>query len=280
LKLPTLATIGLIQGDSPSPNHMLATLDDEKSEVADAFRMVRTSLMPGKPGAPSGPLLVTSAAPAEGKTTSACNLATTVALAGKRVILCDADMRRPRVHDVFGLPNRGGLSTLLLDGTEAVDSMLLEAETSGLRILPAGPRPASPADLLGSAAMQQRVLELQELADIIIFDTPAVLAVTDAVALASLCSTAIIVVDAARMRMGPAQAAVAALDQSGLPVHGVVLNKVKRRRSRHYAYYSDPGTWPERPDLSGGSAPAGWRALVERFARPLRWPKLPGSTLP
>jgi capsular exopolysaccharide synthesis family protein len=189
-------------------------------------------------GISSPQLVVTSASPGEGKSTIACNLAATIAYAGKHVVLVDADMRRPSLHRFFKVSNQIGLTTLLLDNTLPVESALINTSVAGLKLMPSGPLPPNPADLLGSEPMKQRLEQIRERADVVIFDTPPVLAVTDAAILGGLCNGIIIVVDAGRTRSQVVKRAKEALDQLDLKVTGVVLNKLAARHTRaYYSYY-------------------------------------------
>jgi capsular exopolysaccharide synthesis family protein len=182
-------------------------------------------------------LLVTSASPEEGKTTTACDLGITIAHAGKRVILADTDLRRPSMHRLFGVSNQVGLTSLLLDGAMPVETALIETPVAGLKLMPSGPLPPNPAELLGSELMKQRLSQLKELADVIIFDSPPVLAVADAAILGSLCSGVILVVDAGRTRSNVVRRAKESLAQVNLRVLGVILNRLTTRHASGYSYY-------------------------------------------
>jgi non-specific protein-tyrosine kinase len=236
LALPTLGTIHRI-GPFQQPTDILPTVRDPFSPIAEAYRMARTNIQFSTLAAkPSSFLLITSAVPAEGKTTTACNLAVVMAQAGKQVILVDADLRHPSVHRFFGISNRGGLTALLLRDRLSIESALVETEVNGLRILPSGPPPPNRLELLGSAAMLERLEQLRGLADYVLFDSPPVLAVADTSALASLCQGAVLVADSQRTRSDVVRRGKQALEQVGLRVFGVVLNKVSSRRMAGYSY--------------------------------------------
>ncbi|RME46344.1 MAG: polysaccharide biosynthesis tyrosine autokinase [Chloroflexi bacterium] len=247
LKLPTLGAITRIRGLQEPADHLVA-MKHPRSPITEAYRVLRTNIQFSSLSNPSTRLLITSAGPGEGKTTTSCNLGITMAQAGMRVILADTDLRRPSIHRFFGVPNQFGLTSLLLDETLPVDSALIETAVPGLRLLPSGPLPPNPAELLGSERMKKRLQELKELADMIIFDSPPVLAVADATILGSLCSGVVLVVDAGRTRTEVIRRGKETLEQVGLKVLGVVLNKLTTRRGGgyyYYYYYSRDGTGGE-----------------------------------
>jgi capsular exopolysaccharide synthesis family protein len=181
--------------------------------------------------------MVTSAVPGEGKTTTACNLAIAMAQAGKRVILCDTDLRRPSIARVLGVSSEIGLTSLLLDRALPVEQALVDGPVAGLRLLLSGPLPPNPGELVGSDAMTERVAQLEPLADMVVFDSPATLGVADATILAAHADGILMVVAAGRTRSELVKRAKATLEQVGLPIVGVVLNLVARRRHRAFDYY-------------------------------------------
>ncbi len=236
LKLPTLGKVTRISSiHTPSDN--LVTLQNEYSQSSDAYRVLRTNIQFYNLNNPSFWLLVSSAIPGEGKTTTACNLAITMAYAGKRVILIDGDLHRPMVHRYFEIPNQIGLTNLLLDNGLSIGETLVETSIGTLKVLPSGPLPPSPADLLASEPMKQRLQQIRALADVVIFDSPPVLGVADAAILASLCNGVIMVVNAGHTHSQTVRQAKETLTQLNLKVFGVVLNKLKSRQANDYAYY-------------------------------------------
>jgi polysaccharide biosynthesis transport protein len=237
LNLPVLGRVPRV-ADVERPSDQLMVLPgSEAGDSGEAYRLLRTGLIKPKAGGPTRTLLIFSATPGEGKTTTAANLAITVALGGKRVVLCDADLRRPRIHALFGVPNYLGLSSLLQDDELRVAGALVDGPVAGLKILPSGPTPARPADLLGSEAMQRRMRQIEQVADVVILDTPAALAVADASVLASLGGEGILVVDARGTRSALVRTAANQLEDSGIEFTGVVLNKFSPRHARPYSYY-------------------------------------------
>jgi capsular exopolysaccharide synthesis family protein len=203
--------------------------------MAEAARAIRTNLVFMSPDNPHRTLLITSAAPSEGKTTVACSIAITMAQAGQRVVLVDCDLRRPRVHRVFGRTNDMGLTTALLDGA-AEAGMATETEVPNLSVIPTGPIPPNPAELLQSGAFAALLERLRGRYDRVVLDSPPLVPVTDAAILSTLVDGTILVVRASRTTRELARRALRALrDVNGRTV-GVVLNAVDLE-GRNYGYY-------------------------------------------
>ncbi len=199
----------------------LITITDPRSPVAEAYRRLRTNLEFASLDSSLRTLLVTSAGPDEGKSTTLSNLAVSIAQAGRRVILVDGDLRHPRLHELFGLDNRQGLTTVV--GQASGDIPLQESGVNGLRVLAAGPLPDIPADLIASPAVETLIATLREQADIVLFDAPPVVVVTDAAVLASKVDGVLLVINAGRTRREYAQRAKALLAQVHARVVGAVL---------------------------------------------------------
>lgn len=217
---------------------------DPKGAAAEAFRVLRTNLQFMGLDAPLKSLLVTSAAPSEGKSTVAANLAVSFAQAGQNVCLVDADLRKPRLHKIFGAENWRGLTTAVMN-QNGIEADLQFSGIEGLMLLTSGPIPPNPAELLGSGRMQALLGELEQRFDVVVLDSPPVLAVADAVVLAPRVSGVILVVragQAARQQVKRAQEALLAVKANLL---GVVLDGVKNEdRSGgyyYYYYYGDSG---------------------------------------
>ncbi|MFL7794471.1 MAG: CpsD/CapB family tyrosine-protein kinase, partial [Anaerolineae bacterium] len=182
-------------------------------------------------------LLVTSAGPTEGKSTTAANLAAVMAQAGLKAIIVDADLRRPRLHRVFSIHPRGGLTGSLLEGT--MDGRLQPSQIEGLAVLPAGERPPNPSELLGSRRLRELLGLLTQHVDVVVIDSPPVLPVTDAAVLAQNVDGVLLVVDAGETRREIAQHAVESLRQVGANVIGAVLNRVSAGKGGYYNYYHE-----------------------------------------
>lgn len=207
----------------------LITLTDPRSPVAEAYRTLRTNLYFSSLDRPIRTLVVTSAAPEEGKSTTLANLAVTMAQGGRRTILADCDLRRPSLHEIFGVSNSAGLTTMMIEGgaSGALDQPPLVATgVENLWLLPSGPLPPNPAELLGSSRMDEVIAALKERAEMILFDAPPVIAVTDAAVLASKVDGVLLIVNAGQTRREHVQRARTLLDRTGIRLIGAVLNNV------------------------------------------------------
>jgi non-specific protein-tyrosine kinase len=204
----------------------LVTLTDPRSPVAEAYRTLRTNLYFSGLDKPLRTLVVTSPAPEEGKSTTLANLAVTMAQGGRRTILADCDLRRPSLHEVFGVANAQGLTTMMVEAGALDQPPLVATNVEDLWLLPSGPLPPNPAELLGSARMDEVIAALKNQGEIILFDAPPVIAVTDAAVLASKVDGVLLVVSAGRTRREHVQRARALLDRTGIRLVGAVLNNV------------------------------------------------------
>ncbi len=193
--------------------------------ASERFRMLRTNIRYFDVERPLRTLLVTSASPGEGKSTLLASLAVVMAQAGQKVALLDGDLRRPRLHRLFDVPLHGGLTESLLTG-RLDGNVQAVPEVAGLSVLPAGPLPPNPAELLGSRRMRELLDDLAQQADVVLIDSPAVLAVTDAVVLAHMVDGVLLVVESGKTRRGMALEAIARLRQVRSNLIGVVLNRV------------------------------------------------------
>lgn len=236
LALPTLGTISRI-ARVKSWRDSLVTFWHPRSPISEAYRVVRTNIQFSTVGNPTSALLVTSAVPLEGKTTTAANLAVVMAQAGKKVVLVDADLRRPTLHDAFDVRREPGLTDLLVAERLRPSEALIETHIDGLRLLPSGTLPPNPAELLGSERMKRVLAQLEEEADVVILDSPPVLAVADASIVASRSSGVLLVVDAGKTRCEACRQGKEALEKAGGRLLGVVLNKVVPRRGGYYYYH-------------------------------------------
>jgi len=209
---------------------------DSALSAGEAFRLLRANLQFAAIDKTLSTLLVTSSEAGDGKTTIAANLAVVIAQAGQRVLLIDADLRRPTLHDVFGVPNRTGLTSLLLDERHTVSDIVVPTNIAGLHVVPSGPLPPNPSELLASSRMQRRLQQFIEAADLVIIDSPPVLPVSDPAVLAGLTDGTLLVVNGGKTRGQQAAHAVATLQKAGAHVLGVVLNRVSGKGSPYYSY--------------------------------------------
>ena len=201
----------------------LITLTDPRSPAAEAFRTLRTNLIFSSLDRPLTTLLVTSAAPDEGKSVTLANLAVTMAQGGRKTILVDCDLRHPRQHEIFGAPDRPGLTSMILDPSGVDEPPLAATSVEGLSLLPAGPLPPNPADLLSSRRMESLISSLKSRADIVLFDAPPIVAVTDAALLASKLDGVLLVVSAGQTKREHAQRAKELLERINVRLVGAVL---------------------------------------------------------
>lgn len=211
-------------------------LDNPRSITAESYRTLRTNIQFYNVGESMQRLLVTSAGPSEGKSTTAANLAITFAQTGQRVVIVDADLRRPFLHRLFQVSNLVGLTNVML-GSASLEEALLPTTMPSLSILPTGPIPPNPAEMLGAPRMGEILDQLHEHADVVIIDTPPVLAVTDASVLASVVDGVILVTAAGMVSRELAQRAKTQLEAVKARVLGVVLNGVEDDATGYYSYY-------------------------------------------
>jgi non-specific protein-tyrosine kinase len=203
----------------------LVILRDPRSAAAEAYRTLRTNLIfagLAAEGRPLQTLLVTTPAADEGKGLTLANLAVVMAQGGRQTILVDCDLRRPHQHEIFGLPSAPGFSDWM-QGAEEAPAPLAATGVDGLRLLPAGAPTAAPADLLSSRRLQALVAGLKAQADIILFDAPPLLAVSDAVLLAANLDGVLLAVNAGHTRRDHAQRAKELLEKVHIRVVGAVL---------------------------------------------------------
>jgi non-specific protein-tyrosine kinase len=204
--------------------HTLITLTNPRSPVSEAYRTLRTNLEFFSLDEPVRTLVVTSPGAKDGKSTVLANLAVALAQGGKRVILVDCDLRRPTQHTLFGLDNATGLTTMMLDEAAQSKPPLRETPVDGLRVLTAGPLPPNPAELLGSRRMKETLAALLKKADVLLFDAPPVLAVTDALVLAVRTDGVLLVVKAGGTTREHVQQAKERLERVNARIVGAVLN--------------------------------------------------------
>lgn len=216
----------------------LVTLTNPRSPVSEAYRTLRTNLEFSSLDKPIKTIVVTSPGLGEGKSTTLANLAVTLAQAEREVILVDCDLRRPSQHEIFGLSNGVGLTTMVVDDGAMKDPPLLDTGVAGLRLLPSGPLPPNPSELVGSRRMAEIIGVLGERSDIALFDAPPIVAVTDAAVLASRVDGVLLVIKAGATKRDHAQRANALLEKVNAHLLGVVLNNIKMDTS-YSSYYTE-----------------------------------------
>lgn len=212
----------------------LITLTDPRSPAAEAYRTLRTNLTFAGLDQPIEALVVTSPAPGEGKSIAVANLAVAIAQGEHRTILVDADLRRPVLHNLFGVPNERGLTTMFVDPQARDNPPLVEVGVENLWLLPSGPLPPNPADLLGSRRMEEIIAALRSRADLLLFDAPPVTAVTDAAVLGMKVDGVLLVVAAGRTRRDQARQARELLERARVRLVGAVLTDAPSAGMRRY----------------------------------------------
>jgi non-specific protein-tyrosine kinase len=244
------------------------TITQSKSLVAEAYRTLRTNLQFSSLDNPLRSLVVTSAVATEGKTTTAANLAVVLAQSGKRVVLVDADLRRPSAHKLFGLSNGAGLTTALVEEPKALNGFLRDTEVANLRLLTAGPVPPNPQELLGSQRMEEMLHKLEGDVDIVVIDTPPTLVVADANILAARADGVLMVVNTGSTRRAAVRQAVEGIQQVGANLIGVVLNMVDTRGVRgSYYYYPSYYYYSHYYGREQTPQPTGWLQRLRRQER-------------
>jgi len=223
--------------NSSDNREALVALSHPRSPIAEAYRQLRTNIQFSTLDKPLRTLLVTSTSPEEGKSTTLANLAITIAQTGSTVILADCDLRRPTIHELFGVRNGTGLTSVLID-TSAEEFPFQDSSVPNLRLLPSGPLPPNPAELLGSRRMTELIDRLKAQADFVLFDSPPIIAVTDAAVLATKMDGVLLVIKAGKTKHESAKRAKDLLDKVNANLLGVVLNNA-RYEAEYQHYYAD-----------------------------------------
>ncbi len=250
LNAPVIGLIARMNGNGKDKAKRLAegaettlvTVKEPRSPVVEAFRALRTNIQFAGVDEPVRTLLITSPGPAEGKSTIAANLGVVMAQAGLRVVVVDADLRRPAQQRLFNRSGAGqlGLTDLMLQppGPMSLDGAMQATDVPNLSVLTSGPLPPNPSELLGSQRMQSLLANLKEQFDVVIIDTAPLLPVTDALVLSAVVDGVALVVNSDATRAGATTQARQQLEQAGARVIGVVMNKLTTRRGGyHYTYY-------------------------------------------
>lgn len=232
-----LPVLGVIARYQPNGSPLIVK-SQPRSPVAEAFRSLRTNIQFASVDKPLRTLLITSPSPEDGKSTVAANLSVSLAQSGQRVALVEADLRRPQVHKKLGLLNRVGLSGVFVQPHSILNGALQKTEVGNLVAVTSGDLPPNPAELLGSGRMQDILSQLSEHLDMVVLDTPPVLAVTDAVVLATRVDGVLLVVKPGKTKTAAFRQALEQLQRVNARVLGVVLNDVQLKSSRYrYSYY-------------------------------------------
>jgi capsular exopolysaccharide synthesis family protein len=210
------------------PNIKLVTLNEPRSAAAEAFRTLRTNLIFSSVDRPIHTLLVTSTAEADDKSAALANLAVTFAQSGHKTILVDSDLRNPQQHEIWGIDNGRGLTTMMNEAAALSSPPLAETEVENLSVVTAGPLPQVPADLLSSQRMNEIIGVLKARADYVLFDGPPVLAASDSLLLGGKVDGVLLVIRAGRTRRDHAARARQALERVHVRLVGSVLTNAPR----------------------------------------------------
>lgn len=209
-----------------------------KSTISEQFRTIRTNLQFSMVDHQLKTMTVTSAGPASGKSLMSANLAATFAQENQRVLLVDSDLRKPTIHKIFNLRNFKGLSTLITED-EMFDQVIQATEVPNLFVMPSGPVPPNPSELLRSAKMDQVIDQLKGHFDMVVFDTPPVLAVTDAQIVATRTDGTLFVVPKGEVKKDQVRKSAELLKNVRANVLGFVMNKVEKNDDSYYYYYAE-----------------------------------------
>ena len=215
----------------------IEVIHNSKSIVAESFRTLRSNLQFSEFGKNIKIIVVTSANPNEGKSEVSINLAASLAQQGKRVIIIDADMRKPTQHKLTKLNNTEGLSTFLLkkSGVDSINHLTIN--DVNLDVLTSGPVPPNPSEMLASSSMDETLKAFEDFYDYVIIDTPPLLAATDAQVLASISDATLLVVDIKKSKRRQIIEAKRRLDHVGARLLGVIMNKIDSHKDTYYYYY-------------------------------------------
>jgi capsular exopolysaccharide synthesis family protein len=248
MEMPSLAIIPKAKRSSPEALAAMSTLQrniniltQPKSQFTESFRSLRTSLLLSTAGRPPKFILFTSATPSEGKTTTASNLASILAQGDARVLLIDADLRRPNVHHRFGLTGKQGLTTVLAGTSTFEQAVQHLSELPNLDVLPSGPVPPFPTEMLSSDAMRTLLESLGKQYAHVVIDSPPILSVTDAAILGRMADAVVLVIRQGKSSKNAMRRARDLMVRSGAPVAGLVLNAVDLNSPEYYGYYGYTG---------------------------------------
>ncbi len=232
--VPVLSTVPLLSSKREPPE--VIAIKETSTAFAESYRTIRTAILLSGAGGPPKKLLITSMAPKDGKTTISINLAVAFAHAGKRTLLVDGDMRRPRIHKIFYLENEEGLSTCLAGASDIKINKTGDVEN--LSVITAGPTPPNPSELLGSDRLNELVKAAGKKFDLIVFDSPPILTVSDSLILSKILDGTIIVAWAGKATYEVIEKGLKMLGEIRAPIIGMILNGVVVNKSNYYYYHN------------------------------------------
>lgn len=217
--------------------HLIASLNP-RSPISEQYRTIRTNLQFSSVDTLLKTILVTSSGPSEGKSMTTANLAVVYAQQGKKVLLIDTDLRKPTIHYTFRLDNLKGLSNILV-GENSLEQVITSSEIDNLDTVSCGPIPPNPSELLASRKMEKMIEDASKLYDVILFDTPPVLAVTDAQIMANICDGSLLVVRSKKTEIEAAKKSVEILQSAKAKLLGTILNDREKKAANYYYYYGN-----------------------------------------
>lgn len=215
----------------------LITFNNPKSPISEAYRVLRTNIQYSSIDKPLKLLTVTSAGPGEGKTTTTINIAITFVQAGNRVLVIDGDLRKPKVHKLFGLENQRGLTNILAIKDDYT-RYIKQSEIEGLDVITCGAIPPNPSELLASNQMKQLMDKIRDDYDLILIDAPPVGNVTDAAIVSTIVDGTILVAASGTVEIESLKRAKELLEKVNANIIGVVLNKLDKNSKGNYYYYN------------------------------------------
>lgn len=238
---PLLASIANLPKLQPGGGQVYS-MTQPRSGSAEAIRLLRTNLEFASASGDINRLVITSASPGEGKSTVAANLGVVMAQGGTKTVVIDADLRKPTQHRIFGVPNDQGLTTLMTHPERSWEEVAKKVALPGLMLIPSGPLPPNPADLVSSERFSELLDQLREEADLVIIDSPPVLSASDSLAIARYTDGVLVVCRANQTRIEALQATASSIHQGGIRLVGVVLNRLKGQQGAAYYYGEYYGT--------------------------------------
>jgi|SRR5690625_549960 len=215
--------------------HLITQLNP-RSPISEQYRTIRTNIEFSSIDEPIQLIVVTSSGPSEGKSLTVANLAVVYAQQGKKVLLIDADLRKPTVHYTFRLDNLRGLSNILVQETR-IEEVVSKSGVDNLDVISSGPIPPNPSEILGSRRMKKLTDQAREMYDVILIDTPPVNVVTDAQILSNIADGSILVIRSEKTEIEDAKKAVEALESAKAKILGTILNDLDKSSSTNYYYY-------------------------------------------
>lgn len=234
-----LALLKMKQFERKDFENIFVVENDPKSPISEAFRTLRTNIKFSILDKPLKTILITSPIPEAGKSSVSINLALTMAQDKYKVILVDSDLRKPTIHKIFQQDSKTGLTNILVEDKKIKEVIRRVTDVDpNLYFIPSGPIPPNPSELLGSNRMKELLKELQEQADFVIFDSPPVIAVTDALVLATQVDGVVLILDFGKVPREAAKQAKELLEKVKANILGVVLNKIDmEKEGQYYPYY-------------------------------------------